>query len=49
MAAVFGMSLAIGVGPVVLAVQAAALTAAAAFVLHARPSPPERPSGPGPT
>lgn len=48
MAAVFGVSLAIGVGPVVLAVQAAALTAAAAFVLS-RPSPPKRRSGSRPT
>ena len=41
MAGVFGVSLAIGVGPVVLAVQAVVLTASAAFVLS-RPSPPER-------
>ena len=41
MAGVFGVSLAVGVGPVMLAVQAVVLTAAAAFVLS-RPSPPGR-------
>ena len=41
MAGVFGVSLAVGAGPVMLAVQAVVLTAAAAFVLS-RPSPPGR-------
>ncbi len=41
MAAVFGISLALGAGTLVLAVQAAVLGAAAAFVLS-RPSPPPR-------
>ncbi|MYJ72259.1 MAG: DUF454 domain-containing protein [Rhodospirillaceae bacterium] len=41
MAAVFGISLALGAGTLVLAVQAVVLGAAAAFVLS-RPSPPDR-------
>ena len=41
MAGVFGVSLAVGVGPVMLAVQAVVLTASAVFVLS-RPSPPGR-------
>ena len=41
MAAVFALSLALQVRPVILVIQAVALTAAAAFVLS-RPSPPER-------
>ncbi|MYG52049.1 MAG: DUF454 domain-containing protein [Rhodospirillaceae bacterium] len=41
MAAVFGISLALGAGTLVLAVQAVVLGAAAAFVLS-RPSPPPR-------
>ena len=41
MAGVFAVSLAAGVGPVMLAVQAVVLTASAAFVLS-RPSPPGR-------
>jgi len=40
MAGVFGISLAIDLSPVILAVQAVALTGSAAFVLS-RPSPPE--------
>ena len=41
MAGVFGLSVALNVGAAILAVQAAVLTIAAAFVLS-RPSPPER-------
>ncbi|WP_208430442.1 YbaN family protein [Methyloceanibacter sp. wino2] len=41
MVAVLGISLVLGVRPVILAVQAVVLTAAAAFVLS-RPAPPKR-------
>ena len=41
MAGVFGVSLAVGVSPTILAVQAVVLSASAVFVLS-RPSPPER-------
>ena len=44
MAGVFGLSLALNAGAVVLAVQAVVLTASAAFVLS-RPSPPDRREG----